>query len=211
MGKLSVLAAQIEGAQPISAADLPDDLARRHAATADAIRAAGVPDRLNRYLTASPVEIAAGKDRIARHVKAGRERHVIPPASRSEPMKKMGPKEQALRDLRKQATTTTPKATAPAPTEPPTAQPEAQAKETTVRTNTAAKTTARPKVAKTRIGKAGNKLDLVQRMLTSKTGATRESLSKATGWPYVNLKLSAERAKMKLVEEAGRFRLVPLG
>jgi hypothetical protein len=55
--------------------------------------------------------------------------------------------------------------------------------------------------------KKENKSDVVQRMLTTGNGATREELSKATGWPHVNLKMAAIRAKMKLVETDGRFRL----
>lgn len=54
-----------------------------------------------------------------------------------------------------------------------------------------------------------SKSDIVHRMLTSAKGATRVELSKASGWPYVNLKTAAARADMALQEKEGRFKLVP--
>ena len=70
-------------------------------------------------------------------------------------------------------------------------------------------TTGRARVSSTAPGAKKNKSEIVEAMLKTAKGATREELSKATGWPHVNLKVAAERAGMKLVEgEGGRFRLV---
>jgi hypothetical protein len=72
----------------------------------------------------------------------------------------------------------------------------------------AAKTTARRKTtAAKRAGKVESKADIIERMLTRATGTTRKALSEATGYPTVNLKMAAERAKKKLVEEDGRVYL----
>lgn len=73
---------------------------------------------------------------------------------------------------------------------------------TTRRKSTSKKTAARNSA------RVESKSDAVHRMLTSTNGATREQLSKATGWPNVNLNVAASRAKMKLVENEGRFKLV---
>jgi hypothetical protein len=73
----------------------------------------------------------------------------------------------------------------------------------------------KPKTAKAKAPvkpKAKSKLDVVHDMLTRENGATRKQLSEASGWPYVNLKASAERVDMDLIclnKDDGRFKLVP--
>lgn len=56
--------------------------------------------------------------------------------------------------------------------------------------------------------KPKSKSAMVDQMLRKAAGATREELSKATGWPQVNLKVAAARADMKLIEKEDRFRIV---
>lgn len=119
-------------------------------------------------------------------------------------------------------TTTTPTTTKPAPAPVPPkaaakpAAPAAPAKPAQAKGDAAGKPKPAAKKAAAKTAKAEkpakakkpNKSDLVHQMLTSAKGATREELSKATGWPHVNLKVAAERADMILKEDGDRFRLV---
>lgn len=219
MGNLSNLAAAIEGKRPPIADDIDPALARRNAATADAIRAAGVPDAFNRFL----------------------------PENEHLNMKPPGPKEAQLRSLRISPKTfaaadkvaaaiarSTPTAPAPA-TKPATPAPAAVAtQETTMKSKTSKKTPAKktskpvaskaakkaataakpkatpakkPKAAKT--GGKESKADVIERMLKAPNGTTRKALSDATGYAYVNLTMAAKRAEMKIVEADGRVQLVP--
>lgn len=77
----------------------------------------------------------------------------------------------------------------------------------------APKTKAKPaKTSTKKVAGAVSKSDVVHRMLTAANGTTRELLSKATGWPSVNLTVATERAQKKnpafrLVDADGRVRL----
>lgn len=53
-----------------------------------------------------------------------------------------------------------------------------------------------------------NKSEIAHNMLIAEGGTTRKELSAATGWPSVNVKFLAKRAKMKLVEDGDNVRLV---
>lgn len=58
-----------------------------------------------------------------------------------------------------------------------------------------------------------SKMQMVEDMLLTKKGATREEMSKASGWRFVDLQAQLERykkrvPKAKLVEQDGRFKLV---
>jgi len=67
------------------------------------------------------------------------------------------------------------------------------------------------KTVDVKVPKGKSKLDVVHDMLIREKGATRAELSKASGWPHVNLPASAERAGMDLVcldKDEKRFKLI---
>lgn len=130
-------------------------------------------------------------------------------------------------ELRQQTLTeqTAARARAEKETHKPAAAAPAQPQESSVNAKTKTKTTAnrktrraaaspktsrRPteKTAKTNArkpaGAAKSKSQIVEDMLLAEGGTTREALTKATGWPHVNLKVAAERAGKKLVEKDGK-------
>lgn len=74
----------------------------------------------------------------------------------------------------------------------------------------AAKATRKAVSGKTTKKRKESKSDVAERMLCQPGGTTREELSKATGWKYVNLAVAAKRAGKALVEDpnTGRVRLV---
>lgn len=63
--------------------------------------------------------------------------------------------------------------------------------------------------ARTPVKGKPSKSDLVDTMLKANGGATKEALSKATGWPSVNLKVAATRAKLVLAQNGDNYALLP--
>lgn len=166
----------------------------REQATADAIRAAGVPDILNRFLPENA------------HLNI----------RKVEPMKAPGPKEAQVRALR---TTTAPAPKASAKAQPEAAQavvaPEPAAPapaQSTKESKTMRKTSSTTK-AKARTGvkakaattgkkptgeKPATKLDLIASLLKRKEGCTTADVLKATEWPAVSMPQQAKAAGLKL-------------
>lgn len=99
------------------------------------------------------------------------------------------------------------KAKTPAPKPEPKPEPKAAAKKVAE-----SKPAAKP-VEKASKPAKPSKMQKVEDMLLAKNGASREEMSRASGWPYVNLDTQLERyrkrfPKAKLVETNGRFKLV---
>lgn len=152
-------------------ADHPD--AKRHAATADAIRAAGVPDFCNRYLTTTPDAMAASNAKLK-----ARTTEIVMKAPAP------GSKEAQVRALRISSKTiaaadkvaasiSTPKATAQASTTEPKAQPDAVNPESTM--NTATHTTTRSKPIAALIKLSGKKAKKPKKAKAAKKAKTAKA------------------------------------
>ena len=187
MGNLAQLAATIEdGIQHVAKDDIDPALARRNAATADAIRAAGIPDALNRFLPENA------------HLNR-----------RPEPMKTPGPKEAQLRALKETAATVptamqqptaasavaTPEPTADAPAKP---KKERAMRKSSATTKSKARTAV--KAAATKAAKPGEKtkVELIADLLRRKSGCTTKDVLAACNWPAVSMPQQAKAAGIKL-------------
>lgn len=206
MGKLAQLAAAIEGgpmpppAPPSGYGDVDPALARRYAATADAIRAGGIPDFMNLWL---PENMNRGR----------------------QTMKTPGPKEAQIRALKTTtapaAAIAAPKASAPAK---PATEPKASVapKETTMRktastTKTKARTAVKAKAATSAKKpeaavrpdglRAGSKRAQVVDLVCADKGLTLEAGAKALGWQVLNrstLLAYCKEAGVKVREQEGK-------
>ena len=143
-------------------------------------------------------------------------------------MAKIGPREQALRDLResraaeKPKKTTTPPASAPETMTEPTAQPKPALKETAAMTKdktakpTRVKKVKAPKKASTKVKapakpatktagqktiRKGSKLAICAQLLLRPEGCTAAEVLAATKWPAVSMPQQARAAGLKLKKE----------
>lgn len=202
--------------------DQPDDAPKwkRIGDVTASIRAAGIPDDPNRWIGMTPAWLLQWEERMKAGPKelalrAQRARPIVmkaddphPPVKGQDPSPELAamtaaaighPPLNAPPMASEDADRITTSAMVAAVDNPNKEKPVKQ---------TAAKKKATPtKAAKPKKG-TESKSDVVHRMLTSARGATRAELSKATGWPSVNLKVAAARSGLALREDGDRFRLV---
>jgi Protein of unknown function (DUF3489) len=164
------------------------------AATAERIRQCGIPDFLNRWLNLTPEEL----DTIENRVEASQRKRYP-----EEPMKPIGPKEQALRESRKATTRAMVAAVndSKTATEPP---PQEATKETTMKKKTTKKATqakARtPVKGKTEV-RPGSKLEIIVGLLKRPEGCTMAEVSEKVGWKTMSFPQQAKAANLKLRTE----------
>jgi hypothetical protein len=215
MGKLSDLASSITDADQRAGEALNAAILKDNGFEA-------LPDFLNVRLTRSKEQLAANEAAVKKQMEQFRNRSVViaKPREIDVSKKPSGAKAEQVRVLREKRAVEVPAKKIVTPKAEP-AKPEADTQESAMRktkqtTKTASRSSARKpmkastksKAVKAPSEKKPSKSDVVHKMLTTGKGATREELSKATGWPHVNLKVAAQRAKMKLVEDGDRFKLV---
>lgn len=167
-------------------------------ATAARLRADGLPDSLNRWLGMTPEVLAESEAKVAREVDRQRRSTTMPKA--------VGPKEQALRDLKsgsapqkKEAdVATTKKKAAPAAKKGAT---------NTDKTKKAAKKVARAQARTPVREKAGSairpnsKMAIVHGLLTRSGGCTAKEVMEACEWPSVSMPQQAKAAGLTLAKE----------
>ena len=181
-------------------------------ATAERIRALGVPDILNRWLSMTPAKWQANEIALRRI----REGNLI--------MSTIGKKEQALRDTRENGKANgagiaelakqieaipakkpdqPPQAASSAPEEKPKAKKEKNVVRKNSKTAKAPRTSVKGKTtaAKGNGPRPGSKLAIIHGLLTRAKGCTSKDVLEACEWPSVSMPQQAKALGLKLKKE----------
>lgn len=179
-------------------------------AIAARIRAAGTPDSLNRWLGMTPETLAESEDKVDRRVATDRHQR------RSETMPRaIGPREQALRDLRGFKHAGEPASSEETDMAKRTKKAEATKAALAAKTTAAKKPTAGKRETTTRArtpvqgaggGSAirpGSKMAIIAGLLARPNGCTSEDVKTACDWPSVSMPQQAAALGVTLHKKKG--------
>lgn len=183
-------------------------------AIAERIRAGGTPDFLNRWVGMTPETLAANEEARKRQI-VNMERRTAMPT--------MGPKEQALKQLRNQrdkpfteepdmprtTKTSAPAQPAKAAAAPAAPKKPAVAKTTAKTAKSKTKASARSRTpvvdpnAPTKAVRPGSKMETIRGLLTRRNGCTAAEIKESCNWPSVSVPQQAKSLGITLHKHKG--------
>lgn len=169
-------------------------------AIAEQVRAAGTPDSLNRWLGMTPETLAVSETMIARQIAGDRKPRGVNAMPRT-----VGPKEQALRDLKTGTAGAAPQQEETVAKKK--AKTKTEAKSAPAKKKTDAKKDAQTKARTPVQEKAGtarrpnSKMGIIAGLLARKNGCTAMEVREACEWPSVSMPQQAKALGVELYKK----------